>query len=83
MLDKAKITITREDGSPICPRVQEPTTSFLADDDMFFVAKKTGETVESWTVNVDGLLELTLAALNKLSAAEKKTICDSYGVKVY
>lgn len=82
MLDKVKITIAREDGSPICGLVQEPDTVLLTDEDMFFVAKKDGETVKTWAVNVPGLLELTLAALNDLSVAEQKAVCEGYGVKV-
>ncbi len=82
MLDKVKITITREDGSPICPLVQEPTTAFLTDETRFFVAKKDGGTVETWAVDVSGLLELTLAALDELEVAAQKAICESYGVKV-
>lgn len=83
MLDKVKITITREDGSPICGLASENIPIFLTEEDRFFVAKKNGETVETWAVNVPGLLELTLSALGELDAAAQKAICDGYGVKVY
>ena len=83
MLNKVKITITREDGSPICPLVQEPMTAFLTDDYQFLVVKKDGGTVETRLVYVYDLLELTLAELDKLPAADKKAICEGYGVKVY
>ena len=82
MLDKVKITITREDGSPICSPAPEENAVFLTDDTRFFVARKDSETVETWSADVSGLLELTLAALNELDAAARKAICDSYGVTV-
>jgi len=83
MLNKVKITITREDGSPICGLGQEGDTIYLSEDVRYFVAKKTGETVETWSVDVPGLLELALAALDELDAAAQKAICDGYGVKIY
>lgn len=82
MLDKVKITITREDGSPVCGLAPEANTVFLTDDARFFVARKDRETVETWSVDVSGLLELTLAALNDLDAAAQKAICDGYGVTI-
>lgn len=83
MLDKVKITITREDGSPLFPRDPEPMTAFLTDDDQFLVIKKDGGGVETRTVYVSGLLELTLIELEKLDAATQKAICESNGVKVH
>lgn len=83
MLDKVKITITREDGSPICALVPEEDPIFLTNDDHFLVVKKNGGTVETRLVYVSDLLELTLAELDKLPAADKKAICEGYGVKVY
>ena len=83
MLDKVKVTITREDGSPICGQAPEANTAFLTDDTRFFVARKDRETVETWSVDASGLLELTLAALNKLDAAAQKAICDGYGITIH
>lgn len=83
MLDKVKVTITREDGSPIYGQDPEANTAFLTDDTQFFVARKDRETVETWSVDVAGLLELTLAALNELDAAAQKAICDGYGVTIH
>lgn len=83
MLDKVKVTITREDGSPICGLAPEANTTFLTDDTRFFVARKDRKTVETWSVDVSGLLELTLAALNKLDAVAQKAICDGYGVTIH
>ncbi len=83
MLDKVKITITQEDGSPICGLGQEGGTVYLSENTRYFVAKKTGGTVETWSVDVSGLLELALAALDELDASAKKAICDGYGVKIY
>lgn len=54
MLDKVKITITREDGSPICPLVPEDNHIFLTDDDHFVVIKKDGGSVETRQVLVKG-----------------------------
>lgn len=82
MLDKAKITITREDGSPICGLAPEKDTISLTDDDQFLVIKKNGGTVETRLVYVSGLLELTLAALDELDTTAQKAICDGYGVQV-
>ena len=81
MLDKVKVTISREDGSPICGLVQEPEVHFLTDNTPFLVVKKDGETVESAAVSVSGLLEFTLAALDGLSAAVRDALCDSYGLE--
>lgn len=60
MLDKVKITITREDGSPICPLAQEPITVFLTDDIPFLVIRKDGGTVESVTVDATAGMGLEL-----------------------
>lgn len=51
MLDKVKVTLTREDGSSICPLSQEPTTVFLTDNIPFLVIRKDGGTVEAVTVD--------------------------------
>lgn len=82
MLDKVKVTITREDGSPICGLTSEKETVFLTNDSQYFVARKKGGTVETWEVGVSGLLELTLAALDELDAAARKAICEGYGMEI-
>lgn len=46
MLDRVKITITREDGSPICGQTPEPDTVFLTDAAPVLLIRKTGGTVE-------------------------------------
>lgn len=49
MKDKVKVTITREDGSPICVLTPEPDTVFLTDDAPVLLIRKTGGTVEMFS----------------------------------
>lgn len=60
MLDKVKVTISREDGSPICPLTTENYPIFLTDDIPFLVIRKDGGTVETVTVDAAAGIGLDL-----------------------
>ena len=58
MLDKVKVTITREDGSPICGLAQEADTVFLTDAAPFLLVRKNGGTVEAYAGDLQSTAEL-------------------------
>lgn len=58
MLDKVKITITWEDGSPICSLSQDADTVFLTDDSPVLLVRKNGGTVEAFAGDMHSAAEL-------------------------
>lgn len=81
MLNKLKVTVSREDGSPIWRTASEPDVHFLADDMPFMVVKKDGGAVEVASFGVAGLLEFTIAELDKLETSFREALCESYGLE--
>ena len=79
MLNKVKIEVTREDAGENA----EPIIHFLSDDDTFFVAKTDGNSIETWKIQIQELLELTISELNKLDEDYRQAICKGYGVTIY
>lgn len=79
MPNKVKIEVTRENAG----ENEEPIIHFLSDDDTFFVAKTDGNSIETWKIQLQELLELTISELNKLDEDYRQAICKGYGVKIY
>lgn len=57
MLNKIKVTITREDGTPVCEQAGEDV-KFLTDSAPVLVLRKDGGTVEAFSGDLHSLSEL-------------------------
>lgn len=58
MLDRVKVIITREDGSPICGLAGAELVEYLSDEAPVLVLRKTGGTVEAFSGELPGVLDM-------------------------
>ena len=63
MLDKVKIPITREDGSPISGMSGTALVEYLTDERPVLVLRKSGGTVETFSGDLHGLKETLMDLL--------------------
>ena len=83
MMDRIKVTVSREDGSPICLAASEVTPDFITDVAPILIVKKDGGTVETIIGNIDTLLEFTARQLEGLGVQERRLFCEAYGINFY
>lgn len=58
MLDRVKVTITREDGSPICGQAGAELVEYLSEAAPVLVLRKSGGTVETFSGELPGVLDM-------------------------
>jgi len=81
MMDRIKVTISQEDGKPVCPGASEPETMFLTDESPFLIVRKDGGTVETFAGSIGGLLEFTIRQLEGLEVLQRQQFCEAFGLK--
>lgn len=82
-MDRIKVMVSREDGSPICRRESEVTPDFITDVAPIMIIKKDGSTVERTMGGIDMLLEFTVQQLEGLGVQERRLFCEAYGINFY
>lgn len=58
MLDRVKVTITREDGSPICGQAGAELVEYLSEAAPVLVLRKSGGTVETFSGELHSLKDI-------------------------
>lgn len=58
MLDRVKVTITREDGGPICGLAGAELVEHLTDEAPVLVLRKSGGTVETYSGELPSVLDM-------------------------
>ena len=83
MLEKIKVSISREDGTPVCPGMPDPDHIFLTDASSFLIVKKDGGTAEAVSGDISALLEFAARQLEALSAKESRELCEVVGLEFH
>ena len=81
-LDKVKVTVTREDGSPICRHAPETTPDFLTDRDPILIITKNGDTVETISGGAFELLEFAVRQLEEVGLEERCKLYACFGLRL-
>ena len=81
MMDRIKVTVSREDGSPVFAEASEPYSVLLADNHPFAIVMKDGGTVRAVSGGLYTLLEFTAEQLDGLGIQERRELCDTFGLK--
>lgn len=81
MLERIKVTVTREDGKPICAEAGISVT-YLTDQTPMMIVRKDGGTVEMFSTNcMASLLEFTVRQLEGLGVKERNELYAAFGLK--
>lgn len=83
MLEKIKVTVTKEDGKPICAEAGEGV-SFLTDQNPVLIVKKDGRTVETFSPGgVFDLLQFTVRQMESLGVKERNELYEAVGLQTF
>ena len=80
-MDKIKVTISREDGNPICSAEAEPEPFFVTDADPILIVRKDGGTVETFSGGVSERLAFTVRQLEGLGIEERYELCSLFSLE--
>ena len=81
-MEKIKVIISREDGSPICRKEAELAPLILTDENPFLIIWKNGGTVETASGHIPTILEFATRQLEALGVQERRQLRETFGLEL-